>query len=105
MGFEQQDWVMIFKGETPHGELRIAGLLRLEGVERALDEASFDHASGYPGFVISSDPAGGLRTEYLTVRAGEEVPLVFHRYFNGTFPEVVENGMLACSEKRSNVRG
>ena len=92
--FEQEDWVTIFHDHSSEegGELRIACFLKPDGIERALDDPSFDlnGGDGRPGFVGYSDGDGGWNVEYLAVGAEEVVPLVFHRYFTGPFPNVVE---------------
>jgi hypothetical protein len=94
MTFEQQDWVTIFKKDNSNegGELRIACFLRPDGVPAALAQPGFNigPGDGRPGVAGSSDGAGGWEIEYLTVGAENEVPLVFDRYFDGPFPNVVE---------------
>jgi hypothetical protein len=74
------------------GELRLACFLKPDAVEDALRNSSFelDSGEGRPGFVGYSDGEGGWNVEYLTVGSEEVVPLLFHRYFSGPFPNVVE---------------
>jgi hypothetical protein len=94
MRFEQQDWVAVFQDEDSEGggALRIACFLKLDAVNEALERPSFDLDSGdgHPGFVSWSEGTGGYRVEYQTVGSEDVVPLVFHRYFSGPFPTVVE---------------
>src|SRR5215218_51580 len=94
MTFEQQDWITVFRDENSDdgGDLRIACLLRLEGIENALHQPGFDFSpgDGRPGFVGHSNEAGGWDIEYLTVGDEAVVPLVFDRNFSGPFPNVVE---------------
>lgn len=94
LGFEQQDWVTIFHDDNSDagGDLRIACFLKPEAVEDALRDSSFDldNGGGRPGFVGYSNGEGGWNVEYLTVGSEEVVPLVFHRYFSGPFPNIVE---------------
>lgn len=94
MDFGEQDWVTVFHDENGDegGDLRMACLLRSDGVEHALANVSFDlgPGDGLPGFMGGPGKDGEMEYTYLTVGAEEVVPLVFNRSFIGPFPRMVE---------------
>ena len=93
LAFESQDWVTVFHDDNGDegGFLRMACFLRPEQVGHSLANPSFDvgPGDGRPGFIGHSSDDGWV-TEYSRVGDQETVPLVFNRYPEGGFPQVVE---------------